>query len=98
MVVRSDLPRGFLAAQIVHAAGETSNGQVPPGTNAVVLAVPDEETLSKVATALSEASVPHTQIREPDPPYFGQLTAIGLFPVEDRAKLKPILSKLPLLI
>lgn len=36
-------------------------------------------------------------IREVDPPFDGQFTAIGLTPLLDRSKVKKILSTLPLL-
>ena len=35
MIVREDLPKGFLAAHVAHAAGES--GPAPPGSIAVVL-------------------------------------------------------------
>ncbi len=95
--MRSDLPLGFLAAQVVHAAGESSPGNLPHATNAVVLAVPDESTLREYQARLERAGVPHVPIHEPDAPWNGQLTAIGLVPVADRAPLRPLLSSLPLL-
>lgn len=97
MVVRSDLPRGFLAAQVVHAAGETSPGGLPEGTHAVVLAVPDEVTLREVAASLDRADVAHKLITEPDAPWNGAATAIGVEPVEDRSDLRRVLGRLPLL-
>lgn len=39
------LPRGLLAAQVVHAAGESSPGDLPEGTHAVVLAAEDQQHL-----------------------------------------------------
>lgn len=97
VVVRSDLPLGFLAAQVVHAAGESSLARVPIGTNAVVLAVPDEPALLAIAARLEAAGVAHTLIREPDAPWHGAATAIGIEPVSDRSTLRPLLSSLPLL-
>lgn len=97
MIVRSDLPLGFLAAQVVHAAGESSPGNLDPGTNAVVLGARDEAELAALERKLQRAGVPHVAIREPDPPWNGALTAIGLIPIEDRSTVKRLLSSLPLL-
>lgn len=95
-MVRSDLPLGFLAAQVAHAAGESSLG-VKPGTNVVVLAVPSEGALYAVYNRLVMASVRCTLITEPDPPWNGAATAIGLEPVADRKPLRRVLQHLPLL-
>lgn len=97
VVVRSDLPLGFLAAQIVHAAGESSPGNIDFGTNAVVLSVLTEAALAVIERQLQRAGIQHVAIREPDAPYNGALTAIGLVPIRDRSKVKPLLNKLPLL-
>lgn len=86
-----------MAAQIVHAAGESSPGDLEPGTNAVVLSVPDEASLLALEHKLRCGLVGHAAIREPDAPWNGALTAIGLVPVEDRKSVKPILAGLPLL-
>lgn len=96
MVCRDDLPKGFLAAQLVHAAGESSPGDLPEGTNAVVLAVPNEAALHAVAARLRSAGVDFVAIHEPDPPWNGQLTALGLRPTRKEAVQKQ-LSSLPLL-
>jgi len=96
VVVRDDLPLGTLAAMIVHAAGESSPGSLPPDTHAVVLAVHDEEALLAVEARLQGASVPHVAVREPDAPWGGALMAIGLQPAP-RAALRMYLSSLPLL-
>jgi len=97
VVVRRDLPLGFLAAQVVHAAGESSPGNLSEGTNAVVLEVAGELELLELAGRLAAAGVSHKLIREPDPPWLGQATAIGLDPVADRAPLRALLRGLPLL-
>jgi len=78
-VVRSDLPRGIQAAQIVHAAGESAPGNLPVGTYAVVLRATQEE-LERFETVLILNGVDHCAIRENDAPYSGELTAIGLAP------------------
>ena len=56
-MVRKDLAIGVLAAQVVHAAGESSPGNLPEGTYAIVLAVPDEGALKAVAARLQLAGV-----------------------------------------
>ncbi len=96
VVIRNDLPLGFLTAQVVHAAGESSPGQMSPGTNAVVLAVPDEEMLAAVHQRLMLAGIACKAIFEPDPPWLGQMTAVGVCPTRERAKVRRVLSSLPL--
>jgi len=95
VIVRSDLPIGVIAAQLVHAAGESSPGNLSEGTYAVVLAVPHEEALRKLAERLSRLGIGHTCITEPDAPYDGALMALGLFP-RPRSELRRHLSELPL--
>lgn len=80
IVVREDLPRGLQAAQITHAAGESSPGNLSAGTHAVVLGVRDTASLEEVARRLARAGVAHVRIEEPDPPWDGALLAIGLVP------------------
>lgn len=89
------MPVGFLAAQVVHAAGESIRQKLPPHTNAVVLSVPDEQALRDLHEKLE--NIDHELIIEIDEPYTGQATAIGLAPVSDRTKVKQVLSGLPLL-
>lgn len=86
---------GTLAAQLVHAAGET--GPSKPGTHAVVLSAKDEKHLLKIEHQLSRNKIKHHSIREPDSPWNGQLMAIGLYPISDRREAKPITKKLRLL-
>jgi len=62
-----------------------------------VLAVRSEAELAVLERKLQRAGIPHVAIREPDAPYNGALTAIGLVPVEDRSTVKRFLSSLPLL-
>ncbi len=96
VIVRQDLPLGIVCAQIVHAAGESSPGDLPVGTCAVVLAVENEARLLALERLLVENSVQFAAIREPDPPYGGQLMALGLAPI-DKSAVYPLLKKLPLL-
>ncbi len=95
-MVRRDLPLGDLAAQLVHAAGETGGRDLPENTHAVVLAVEDERELVKLADRLSVAGVPHRLIREPDAPFNGAATALGIVP-GPRRPLRRFLSRYPLL-
>jgi len=95
--VRSDLPLGTFAAQLVHAAGESSPGNLDSGTYAVVLSVPNEAALLEVERELLIAGVAHRTIREPDAPYFGAAMTIGVSPMakSSLSKIK-FLKKLPL--
>lgn len=95
--MRADLPRGIQSANLVHAAGESSPGELPEGTFAVVLAVANEHALSVLADQLETAAIAHVKIREPDAPYCGALMAIGIVPVADRKEVRRIVSSLPLL-
>lgn len=95
-VVRDDLPRGVLAAQLIHAAGESGAGQ--PGLYAVALAVRDESELLRIEDRLRFYEIPHRAIREPDAPWCGQLMAIGVVPMaRDERSLRRVLQRLPLL-
>lgn len=103
-IVRADLPRGVLAAQLIHAAGESSPGALPRGTKAVALAARDQYALERVALKLRRLGLPHHPIHEPDAPWNGALMAIGIPPVTrpptTRAgvALRRVLRRLPLLL
>lgn len=96
VVVRADLPRGLQTAQVIHAAGESSPGNIPSGTHAVCLVVPGEKELEELETRLRRAGIKHTTIVENDAPYTAQRTAIG-FPPSGKGVLRKFLSALPLL-
>ncbi|MCB9569401.1 MAG: hypothetical protein H6710_19660 [Myxococcales bacterium] len=96
-IVRADLPRGVLAAQLIHAAGESAPGGLPRGTTAVALAADDEAHLELVEGRLRALGIDHVAIREPDPPWSGALMAIGLAPVVDRRALARVCAGLRLL-
>ncbi|MFH1466459.1 MAG: hypothetical protein ABIO70_18895, partial [Pseudomonadota bacterium] len=83
-------PRGVLAAQLIHAAGESRSGALPPGTHAVVLAARDEVHLEAIARRLAFDGLAHVQIREPDPPYLGALMAIGLHPLPGARRVEAL--------
>jgi hypothetical protein len=92
-IVRADIPRGLQAAQIIHAAGESSSGSVPPGTYAIALSTSDEAELDGLSHRLFLAGIPHRRIIENDAPWSGQLMAIGIFP-QPRRSLRRYLSHL----
>lgn len=93
VVIRADLPPGFASGQIVHAAGETAvGGPVPVGTHAVVLEVEDEAHLLRISAKLANRGVPRHLVREPDAPFCGAATALGIPPGPRRREL----SGLPL--
>lgn len=95
-IIRKDLPLGVMAAQLIHAAGESSPGNLPEHTFAVCLAVSDEPALLALEERLARADIPHTAIREPDAPWNGQLMAIGIRPL-DRTIVRKYLAQYPLL-
>lgn len=97
VVVREDLPLGVIAAQLVHAAGESSPGDLKSGTYAVVLAARSEAHLLELAACLRQAHVPHVLVEEPDPPWNGATMAIGIVPTTDRKRVQQVLGRLPLL-
>ena len=94
IVVREDLPNGFLAAHVAHAAGES--GPAPPGSIAVVLGVPNEAELLAIDARLTTRGVAHVLIRENDGIYDGQATAIGVHPTHDRKAVGKAVSSLRL--
>lgn len=95
-ITRADLPTGVQAAQLVHAAGESSPGKLPPHTFAFALVVKDEAELKELGWQLFKNGVPHRSIYEPDAPWNGQMMAIGVVP-GPRPFLRKFFSKLPLL-
>lgn len=90
-VVRADIPVGAQAAQLIHAAGYSALQEMPEGTYAIALHVPDEAELRRLAAKLRQAEIPHHLIIESDEPYSGQAMAIGITPMH-RRQLKPLLS------
>lgn len=80
----------------MHAAGESSPGNLPSGTHAIVLVVPDEMALRGVAVRLARAGIEFVRIEEPDAPYDGALMALGVVPGRKEV-LRRSLSSLPLL-
>jgi hypothetical protein len=95
-VIRADLPVGIMAAMLIHAAGESSPGDLPPDTYAIALCVPDEAAMLDLERRLVALGVAHVAVREPDDPWSGQLMALGLRPAR-RSAIGRALSSLPLL-
>lgn len=81
---------------LVHAAGESSPGNLSSGTHAIVLSVPNELELARAADRLERVGVQITRIHEPDAPHDNALMAIGLAPGR-KESLRKHLSCLPLL-
>lgn len=96
MIVRADLPKGLQAAQIIHAAGESSPGNLPAGTHAVCLAVPGEKELWALERIRRHAGLKFSAIIESDSPWTAQLMAIGCAPAR-KEDVRRFLSSLPLL-
>lgn len=97
VIVRADLPAGSVAAQAVHAAGESAalgstNDRPVPGTVAIVLAAPNQDALLGIEALLTRHSIPHHLVRECD----GEAMSIGCAPTRNRAAIKRVLSSLPL--
>lgn len=92
--MRSDLPVGLQAANLVHAAGESSPGGLASGTYAVALHATALQLVA-LAVRLRAADIAHTCIFEPDEPWNGALMAIGLAPAP-RQEVRKLLSSFPL--
>ena len=79
----------------MHAAGESSPGELPADTHAVVLSA-DTVGLSALSARLTSESVPHSTVIENDPPYTNQLLAIGIAP-DSKEAIYPYVRKFKLL-
>jgi hypothetical protein len=69
---------------------------LPNGTYAVALSCRDESALRALGERLKAAGLAYHLIHEPDPPFNGQLMAIGLEP-NYKSKFRRYLSNLPLI-
>jgi len=81
---------------LVHAAGESSPGNLPDDTHAVVLVARDELQLALLADKLEAHGLRIKRVREPDAPYNGALMAIGIAPAQKEA-IRRLVSSVPLL-
>ena len=95
-ITRADLPTGIQAAMLIHAAGESSPGSLPPHTYAIALTCKTEHDLNELSFKLFQAGISHRRILESDAPYSGQLMALGIKPGW-RSELRRHLSHLQLL-
>lgn len=95
-ITRADLSHGVQAAQLIHAAGESSPGNVHSGTFAYAKTAKDEKELRDLSYELFMAGIPHKCILEPDAPWNGQMMAIGVCP-GPKTKLKKYFARFPLL-
>jgi peptidyl-tRNA hydrolase len=95
VAVRSDLPRGFLVAQVIHAAGESADLGLPEGTYAIALGATPSQ-LEDLARRLKAEGVAHRAIIEGDGEHRGELTAVGIAPANVE-EVKRFVSSLPLL-
>lgn len=86
---------GSQFAQLIHAAGESSPGDLPKNTHAVALSVPNEAELAKLELNLVRGRIAFVAIREPD--LNDSLTCIGLIPQPRTKPIRKILGHLPLI-
>lgn len=83
---------GVACAQAIHAATEAIQAlPVDPETHVVVLVAEKSEDLERIAAELDLAGIVAAVIREPDAPYFGAATAVGVEPM-NRDVIKPLLA------
>lgn len=97
-VLRRDIPVGFAMAQNTHASGESAGllgAPVPEGTYAYCLQVANEDELLDVSRRLDEAGIAHVLVREPDEPWCGQATAIGVVPTRRKRAVDRVVGSLP---
>lgn len=80
---------GIAACQAAHASSESIR-ELPVSDQTSVCALMAETSadLEALAVRLAEASIPHVVIREPDAPYNGAATAVGITPM-DRELVRP---------
>lgn len=84
---------GVVAVQAAHAAAESIRSlPVDPETRCCVLVADTSGLLERLHEQLTAAGIDHVIIHEPDPPYDGAATAVGIAPVADRGALKPFVG------
>jgi len=81
---------------LLHAAGESSDGKLTPGTYAVALGADSEKLLERISSNLKTLKVPHHRVVESSGKYANQLMAIGL-PPGPKSERGRWLSDIPLL-
>jgi hypothetical protein len=65
---------------------------VPEGTHVVLLVADSSAELLELSEELKRANIHHVLVREPDPPYSGAPTALGVEPM-DRERVRPFMRK-----
>lgn len=90
IVVKDSNQRGVIACQVAHAAGESVLQEPlleydPSNIHVVLLVAKNSDELEALGVVLTAEEIPHVVIREPDPPYNGVATAVGVAPVVDRS-------------
>lgn len=74
---------GVTAVQAAHAAAESIRSlPVSPETVVCALVAEKSEDLEQLAHQLKQAGIHHVLIHEPDAPYNGAATAVGIAPME----------------
>jgi hypothetical protein len=82
---------GVAASQAIHAATEALQClPVPKRTNACILMSETSDGLISLSKRLTKEKIHHVLISEPDPPYNGSATALGLPPMP-RSKVKHLM-------
>ncbi len=94
--MRTDISVGLAFANCLHAAGESSPGNLDHGTYAIALGAKDEEELRLIASNLEASGVDFRLIVESSGDYSGQAMAIGVVP-GPRNELRKHLSSYPLI-
>lgn len=85
---------GVLACQTAHAARQsmTGPGETPAvslaDVHVVALEAESSSELEQLYRELVSANISATIIREPDPPYNGAATAVGIAPTADRMRVR----------
>lgn len=83
---------GVAACQAAHAAAESVRTlPVHPETSVCALMAESSADLEDLARVLTEHGIQHVLIREPDPPYSGAATAVGIEP-QDRSAVRDFVS------
>lgn len=83
---------GVLVCQAIHAATECiRTAPVSNQTHVVALVAETSAELEALALRLAGAGIHHVLIREPDPPYNGAATAVGVEP-QDRDAVRPLMA------
>lgn len=87
---------GVIACQAAHAAGESLRAPAASDTHVVALVAEKSHDLVALSLTLREAGIHHALICEPDEPYNGSAVAVGIEPLEDRERVKPLVARFKL--